>query len=126
MSDMAQVEALRREMRADRMIVTRFWTGFFVWALMFWLPSYKSIFNSMNVELPLATKALLGMSDIMQDWWFLLLPAGWIAWRTFEDRWLAHQSNRMLRWASYIAFGIAILVNLAVQSVWPKLISNVG
>lgn len=43
--------------------------------IMFVLPQFKSIFNSMNVELPAVTKALLAFSDIMQDWWFIILPS---------------------------------------------------
>ncbi len=42
--------------------------------VMFVLPQFKSIFLSMNVELPVVTQALLATSDIMQAYWFLILP----------------------------------------------------
>jgi len=42
--------------------------------VMFVLPQFKSIFNSMNVELPAVTKALLAFSDIMQEWWWIIIP----------------------------------------------------
>ncbi len=49
--------------------------GLIVLALvMFVLPQFKSIFESMNVELPAVTKFLLAMSDILINWWFVIIP----------------------------------------------------
>jgi len=42
--------------------------------IMFVLPQFKSIFQSMNVELPAITQMLLALSDIMQEWWWVILP----------------------------------------------------
>lgn len=42
--------------------------------VMFVLPQFKSIFQSMNVELPMMTQVLLATSDVMQAYWFLILP----------------------------------------------------
>jgi len=42
--------------------------------VMFVLPQFKSIFESMNVELPAVTMMLLSLSDIMQDWWMIIIP----------------------------------------------------
>jgi type IV pilus assembly protein PilC len=42
--------------------------------VMFVLPQFKSIFNSMNVELPAITKGLLAFSDVMQEWWWIIIP----------------------------------------------------
>ena len=126
MSEMAQVEALRREIRADRMVSIRFWLLAIVWGLTLWLPEYKSIFNSMNVELPAVTKLMLATSDILEDWWFLILPAGWVVWRMFEDRFLANATNRRLRFVSYMMAALALAGLWAMQSPWNKLINNVG
>ena len=43
--------------------------------VMFVLPQFKSIFSSMNVELPAVTKLLLALSDTMQDWWIVIIPS---------------------------------------------------
>lgn len=42
--------------------------------IMFVLPQFKSIFQSMNVELPVVTEMLLTTSDIFQAYWFIILP----------------------------------------------------
>ena len=42
--------------------------------VMFVLPQFKSIFESMNVELPAVTMMLLSLSDIMQEWWMVIIP----------------------------------------------------
>jgi len=44
------------------------------------LPKFKTIFESMNLELPLATRALLGFSGFMTTYWyiFLMMVAGGI------------------------------------------------
>ncbi len=43
--------------------------------VMFVLPQFKSIFSSMNVELPAVTTMLLALSDTMQEWWLVILPS---------------------------------------------------
>jgi type IV pilus assembly protein PilC len=43
--------------------------------ILFVLPQFKSIFQSMNVELPLVTELLLKTSDIMQAYWWIILPS---------------------------------------------------
>ena len=42
--------------------------------LMFLIPQFKEIFMGMRVELPLATQAILWLSDVMMEWWWLILP----------------------------------------------------
>ncbi|MBF0502631.1 MAG: type II secretion system inner membrane protein GspF [Candidatus Riflebacteria bacterium] len=42
--------------------------------VMFVLPQFKEIFMGMKVELPIATQILLGTSDFMVNWWFVVLP----------------------------------------------------
>ena len=40
---------------------------------MFVLPKFKEIFESMDVEMPVATKLLFGMSAVMQHYWYVIL-----------------------------------------------------
>ena len=44
--------------------------GFF---MTFMMPKFIDIFNGFNVELPLPTKMLIGMSHLFTDWWWMLL-----------------------------------------------------
>lgn len=42
----------------------------------FVLPKFKEIFNGMNVEMPPVTKALFGMGDFMQAYWWMIILFG--------------------------------------------------
>ncbi|MBI3039070.1 type II secretion system inner membrane protein GspF [bacterium] len=42
--------------------------------ILFVLPQFKEIFSGMKIELPMATQALLGLSDFMVNWWFIVVP----------------------------------------------------
>jgi len=45
--------------------------------LVFVIPTFQSMFASVNMELPLPTKIVIGMSDILQNfWWVMLLGIG--------------------------------------------------
>lgn len=52
---------------------------------MFVLPKFKEIFDSMNVEMPIATRILFGISAVMQHYWYML-PIG-VAGFYFAYRW---------------------------------------
>jgi len=53
--------------------------------IMFVLPQFKSIFESMNVELPFITKFLLQLSDMLVAWWFVIIPCIFvIPWALME------------------------------------------
>ncbi len=49
--------------------------GKVVFGVLFVLPQFKSIFASMNVELPALTSALLSLSDLLEQWWYIALPS---------------------------------------------------
>lgn len=51
------------------------------------LPKFKEIFESMNVEMPPATKALFAMSDFLTGYWYILLGiiiAGFFGYRWYS------------------------------------------
>ncbi len=51
------------------------------------LPRFKEIFESMNVEMPPATKALFAMSDFLTGYWYILLGmiiAGFLGYRWYS------------------------------------------
>lgn len=53
---------------------------------LFVLPKFKEIFDSMNVELPIATRALFGISTFMQHYWYvgaIGAVAGFFAYRSY-------------------------------------------
>lgn len=42
--------------------------------VVFVLPTFKGMFEQMKVELPAVTQMLLGFSDILRDYWWLIVP----------------------------------------------------
>ena len=54
---------------------------------MFVLPKFKELFDSMNVEMPVATRALFGISAVMQGYWYvgvIGVVGGVIAYRWYS------------------------------------------
>jgi type II secretory pathway component PulF len=99
----------------------------FVWFLMFCLTDFKSIYNSMNIELPRVTQLMIWASDLLQDFWFVLVPLMWVGWRVWEERALKRLNHTTLEWLARLAT-IATLTALH-QGCWApfmKLINNVG
>lgn len=47
-----------------------------LWLVIVEVSAFKSIFQAMNVELPVLTRFLLSLSDIFNEYWFILVPAG--------------------------------------------------
>ncbi len=41
--------------------------------LIFVIPTFESMFASVNLELPLPTRVVIGMSQLLQGWWWLML-----------------------------------------------------
>jgi len=52
---------------------------------MFVLPKFKELFDSMNVEMPAATRALFGISTVMRGYWYVGVIA--VVGGTFAYRW---------------------------------------
>jgi len=44
--------------------------------LVFVIPTFQSMFASVNMELPLPTKIVIGMSDILQSFWWAMILGG--------------------------------------------------
>ncbi|RTE86388.1 MULTISPECIES: type II secretion system F family protein [Gammaproteobacteria] len=63
---------------------------------LFVIPQFARMFQSMNAELPLITKILLGSSSVFQQYWWLIILAGIAGWfglryqlqsKQFQRRW---------------------------------------
>src|SRR4029450_4699488 len=42
--------------------------------LMFIVPVFANIFDDLNGELPKPTQFVMGMSNVMRHWWFIIFP----------------------------------------------------
>lgn len=59
--------------------------------IVFVLPQFSQIFNSLGMQLPLFTRLLLSMSTFLRHYWLLLPPAaliiaGWLTWYTHTKK----------------------------------------
>jgi len=52
--------------------------------LIFVIPTFSKMFASVNMELPLPTRIVIGMSGFLTSFWWLILAAGFAAWFGFK------------------------------------------
>ncbi len=52
--------------------------------LIFIVPTFVGMFESMGGELPLPTKILLAMSNFLQSYWYIVIAAPIVAWQGFK------------------------------------------
>jgi len=59
-----------------------------VFFMTFMLPRFMSIFQGLNVPLPMSTQLLIGTSNLARDYWWLMvatLIAGWVVFNRFKS-----------------------------------------
>lgn len=68
--------------------------GFLMLAIFtFVIPKLAKVFESMNKPMPATTKFLLALSEVMVNWWFLIIAAGFLAFWFFK-RYIASPQGR--------------------------------
>ena len=126
MYDFEQIQELRKEIIDERIVSIRLRLAGILFVLLYWVCDYKSLFNSMNVEVGPFTKATMATSSWLCEWWFIAIPLLWIGWRKLEDGCLTSLSPRHLRYVASALFILAFGIILSVQMPMLKLINNVG
>lgn len=61
--------------------------GIMFFFMSYMLPKFMTIFQGMNVELPVMTRMLIGISDVFKSWWWLMLAivmTGVILFKRFQ------------------------------------------
>ena len=62
-------------------VVLSFATLVLTFMLLFIVPVFQTVFSSLGGQLPTPTKIVIGASNIMRGWWFVIFPAvGFIIW----------------------------------------------
>jgi type IV pilus assembly protein PilC len=56
-------------------VVLTFATLVLIFMLMFIIPVFVKVFDQLNGQLPTPTRIVMGASDVMRHWWFILFPA---------------------------------------------------
>jgi len=64
--------------------------------LMFVIPTFEGLFLGFGAELPVLTQWVIALSNLFQNWWWLILPAPFIL--LFDLRKLRQRSVRMDQW----------------------------
>lgn len=71
-----------------------------IFMMLFVIPQFASSFEGMGIELPLPTRVVMGMSEFVQSFWYLvilMLIAPFVAWKIMRRNPLfVEQSDRML------------------------------
>ena len=63
--------------------------------LIFVIPTFQSMFASVNMELPLPTKIVIGMSEVLQNfWWMMILGA--VAFVFLVQRYYATEGGKLV------------------------------
>src|SRR4029450_2898868 len=63
--------------------------------LMFIVPVFAGIFDDLNGELPKPTQFVMGMSNLMRHWWFIISPLLLASVFAFR-RWKQTESGRQI------------------------------
>lgn len=81
------------------------------------LPTFMEIFKGMNIQLPLPTRILIGISDLFSNWWWLmLLIVGVIAFAIARFRASERGKRKIDEWKMNApVFGKAVRLNLFGQ-----------
>jgi type IV pilus assembly protein PilC len=62
--------------------------------LLFVIPQFKDIFEGFGAELPAFTLFVLGISDMVQNYWYMILGAVMVSWFLFKKAHLKYQKVR--------------------------------
>ena len=91
--------------------------------LLFVIPTFQTMFQSFDQELPLPTRVVIGMSAFLQAYWWVLL-AGSIGGVWLFRRWLATSNGRLL--FDTVLLRVPILGTLARKSAVARFTRTLG
>lgn len=64
--------------------------------LIFVIPTFSKMFASVNMELPLPTRIVIGMSGFLTSFWWLILAAGFAAWFGFKRYYATSNGQKVI------------------------------
>ena len=91
--------------------------------LLFVIPTFQTMFQSFDQQLPLPTRIVIGMSAFLQSYWWALL-AGSIGFAWLFRRWLATSNGRLL--FDRVLLRVPILGTLARKSAVARFTRTLG
>lgn len=91
--------------------------------LVFILPAFGDIFQQFNAPLPLPTRILLGLSDLLRSYWYVLIGAAvLVAWRA--KVWLDVPANRLI--AEKLVLDLPVIGSLARSVILTRVLRTLG
>ena len=97
--------------------------GGLVILLLFVIPTFQTMFQSFDQQLPLPTRIVIGMSAFLQSYWWALL-AGSIGFVWLFRQWLATSNGRLL--FDRVLLRVPILGTLARKSAVARFTRTLG
>lgn len=88
-------QKIKKAMRYPIMVLGVIGVGMIIVSV-FVLPKFADMFAGFNAELPLPTQILIGFSDFIQGYWYLVLPIPFVIWIGFK-RYVKTDAGR-LKW----------------------------
>ena len=88
-------QKIKKAMRYPIMVLGVIGVGMIIVSV-FVLPKFADMFAGFNAELPLPTRILIGFSDFIQGYWYLVLPIPFVIWFGFK-RYVKTDDGR-LKW----------------------------
>ncbi|MCX8032833.1 MAG: type II secretion system F family protein [Thermoleophilia bacterium] len=83
-SQLEKDDALRRQIKsamAYPVLIACFAICVFIGLLVFIIPMFVKMYADLGGELPLLTRIMMGLSDLIAHWWFIVFPVlGLLAW----------------------------------------------
>jgi type IV pilus assembly protein PilC len=67
--------------------------------VIFVVPVFSKIYKRMHVPLPGPTQALISLSDLVRDWWWLILPLSVVM--VFLFRWFRRKPGVRVKWDTF-------------------------
>ena len=64
--------------------------------LIFVIPTFQQMFASVNLELPLPTRVVIGMSEFLQGWWWTLIVGGFLGFFGFKRYYATDDGKRRI------------------------------
>jgi type IV pilus assembly protein PilC len=91
--------------------------------LLFVIPTFQTMFASFNQTLPLPTRVVIGMSSILQGYWWAMLGGGALSGWAFK-RWISTPGGRLT--FDRVLLRLPVLGNLARKSSVARFTRTLG
>ncbi len=91
--------------------------------LVFVIPTFQQMFSSVQMELPLATRIVIGMSELLQNYWWLMIATGVVLFFSIRKYYSTHGGKLVI---DRMMLGSPILGDLLRKSAVSRFTRTLG